>query len=245
MSRLLLAICLFLVMIRPAPTGANAAHHGVAPEIPESAQASEVGLRFVNLPPLNRASVYQSPTVGPLLSEWPGGTEVAALGQRFNDGRANWQLVRDPLGNEGWIGEVFLSEHPPVDEPPTGEPYLSSVAWAGDIVVCANPDGGPPGPGNLGGDGFVKLLDVAIASWQEATDGVLPMVSRGRCDHDPNQRGDGSNTIGWTPDLGLIIAGLAWPDADQGTLSEVDIMLMLPACPRRRSSITYATAQPR
>jgi hypothetical protein len=217
-------LCL-LLMLRPAPATPQPIARGIAPIIPEAAQASEDGPRFLNLPPRHHASVYRSPTDGPLLAEWPGGTRMAALGQQFNDGHASWQLVRDPLGNEGWIGEVFLSEHAPVEELPTDESYLSAVAWAGEIAVCANPAGGPHGRDRLDGDGFVALLEVAVMRWQTVAGGVLPLVSRGRCEHDPSQRGDNSNTVGWTRDLGLIIAGLAWPDADHGTLSEVDIQL--------------------
>lgn len=223
--RLLLIACLLSLMVRTEPASARAAHHALAPQIPDASYGAPDGPRFVNLPPWYGASVYHSPTDGPWLAEWPGGTQLWALGRRFNDGHASWQLVRDPFRNEGWMGELFLSEHPPVETPPTDEPYLSAVSWAGEIAVCANPAGGPPGPDGLDGDGFVALLEVAITRWQSATGGVLPLVSRGRCEHDPNQRGDGSNTVGWTPDLGLVIAGLAWPDADHGTLGEVDILL--------------------
>jgi hypothetical protein len=219
---LILAVLLLLALVRTTPASAPPVNLGLAPTIPEAAQASPSGPRFVNLPPWYRASVYQSATDGPLLAELHGGDSVTALGWRTDDGHAPWQLIRDPVGNEGWIGELFLSEQPPVETPPTGEAYLSPVAWAGDILICVNPAGGPPG---LDGDVFVALVAVAVERWQQAIGNVLPLASGGRCDHDPNQRGDGSNTVGWTPDLGLIIAGQAWPDADAGTLGEVDILL--------------------
>ena len=31
------------------------------------------------------------------------------------------------------------------------------------------------------------------------------------------------NVIGWTDDLGLVIAAQAWPNADSGVVSEIDI----------------------
>ncbi|MCC7371110.1 MAG: hypothetical protein IT306_22030 [Chloroflexi bacterium] len=197
--------------------------HGLPPSVPEAAQPDQAGPRFVNLPPGYGASLYQSPTDGPFLAEWSGGTPMTALGQRFEDGHARWQLARDPLGNEGWIADLFLSEQPPDDAPPDGdESYLSAVSWAGEIVICANPAGGPPG---LDGDDFVTLVAVAVARWQATADGLLPLRTTGRCEADPNLRGDKVNVVGWTPDVGLVIAGLAWPDADSGTLSETDVML--------------------
>jgi hypothetical protein len=223
MTHLLLALSLLLLTVRIAPASVHATYQGRQPEIPASAQENPVGPRYVDLPPGYWASLYQSPTAGGLLAEWFGGTEVTALGRFFDDGRAYWQLVRDPLGNEGWIGQIFLSEHPPVDSPPADdEPYLSRVIWDGQIVVCVNPAGGPPG---LDGDQYVELVQVAIDRWQAVTGGILPLASHGRCDADPNVRGDGVNVVGWRSDFGLIIAGLAWPDAESGTIRELDILL--------------------
>lgn len=222
-SRVILALCLLALTLRPAPAPASPAYQGVVPEIPAVTLEHPTGLRYVNLPPGYWASLYQSPTAGGLLAEWFGGAEMEALGRFFDDGRAHWQLVRDPVGNEGWIGQIFLSERPPIDTlPDEVEPYLSRVHWEGAIIICANPAGGPPG---LDGDQWVKLVQIAVDRWQALTDGILPLSSQGRCDADPNQRGDGVNTVGWAPDLGLIIAGQAWPNAERGVISELDILL--------------------
>jgi hypothetical protein len=218
----LLAVCLLLVLVRPAPAAAVPTFRGLEPVIPEAVQDGPVGLRYVDLPPGYWASLYQSPTDDRLLAEWFGGTELSALGRRYDDGRAHWQLVRDPVGNEGWIGDIFLSEQPPVETPPDDEAYLAAVTWDGEIIICANPAGGPPG---LDGEQFVALVQVAVDRWQRVTSGILPLRSAGRCEANPNQRGDGVNVLGWTPDLGLIIAGQAWPNAESGTISELDIFL--------------------
>jgi hypothetical protein len=144
------------------------------------------------------------------------------LGSRFDDGHAGWQLVRDPSGNEGWVAELYLDERVSVEESPVAEEYLGPVYWDGEIVFCANPAGGPTG---LDGDGFVTLVERVAARWQEVGEGLLPLVSRGRCEHDPAVRGDGMNTIGWVEDLGLAIAGQAWPDAERGMVREIDVRI--------------------
>lgn len=222
-ARALLALFLLAVMVRLAPLPVSPVFQGVEPEIPEATLEHPTGLRYVDLPPGYWASLYQSPTAGRLLAEWYGGAEMHALGRFFDDGRAHWQLVRDPLGNEGWMGQIFLSEHPPADMLPAEvEPYLSSVHWEGDIAICVNPAGGPSG---LDGDQYVQLVQVAVDRWQAAAGNILPLASHGRCDADPNDRGDGVNTVGWAPDLGLIIAGQAWPNAEHGVISELDILL--------------------
>jgi hypothetical protein len=147
---------------------------------------------------------------------------LLALGTSFDDGRAGWQLVRDPSGNEGWVADLFLDERHSALDPPADEDYLSSVHWPGQIVLCVNPDGGPPG---LDDDAFVALVERALSRWQEVTDGALPFELRGRCENDPGALGDGISTIGWIDDMGLLIAGQAQPDADDGALGEIDVRI--------------------
>jgi len=209
-------------VVQPASASQLPGYRGLKPVIPEGAVASLDGLRYVDLPPWYVAPMYQSPVADELLGEWPGGTRVTALGMRFDDGRAPWQLVSDPASNEGWIAELYLDADAPVEEPPTAEAYLSAVTWDGEITLCINPTGGPAG---LDDDRFVALVEAAVWRWQRVTDDALPLVSRGRCEHDPNVRGDRVNAVGWADDLGLVIAGQAWPNADRGTISEVDILL--------------------
>jgi hypothetical protein len=221
-KRVLLAACLAILLCRLDPAAGLRIYRGLPPDIPEAAQPGESRPVYVNIPAINVAPLYRSPIDGGLVAEWPGGTQVLTLGSRFDDGRAQWDLVRDPAGNEGWVGSLFLDGRLSVVDPLTeaDDDYLSSVSWTGEIVVCANPAGGPPG---LDGDAFVALVERAIAKWQEVAEGTLPLTSRGRCEYDPTQRGDGINVIGWVDDLGLVIAGQAWPDADHGTLGEFDI----------------------
>ncbi len=216
--------CLAILLGRTDPAASLRTYRGLTPDIPDAAQPGESRALYVNIPTINVAPLYRSPVAGELLAEWPGGTVVLTLGQRFDDGRAGWDLVRDPVGNEGWIGSLFLDERLSVLDPVSDEDqnYLAGVAWAGEIIICVNPAGGPPG---LDGDAFVALVERAVAKWQEVAEGTLPLVSRGRCDVDPKERGDGVNVVGWADDLGLVIAGQAWPDADHGTLGEVDIWL--------------------
>jgi hypothetical protein len=222
--RLLLALCLALLLSQCAPSPDLRAYRGLQPVVPEAAQPGATGLRYVNLPPGYSASLYRSPVDGELVSEWPGGTRVTALGTRFDDGRAGWQLVRDPSGNEGWVADLFLDEQLTAMTPPTDDEYqyLAAVRWEGEIVVCANPAGGPP---DLDGDAFVALVGRVGLRWQEVAEGALPLVWRGRCENDPTVLGDGMSTIGWVDDLGLAIAAQAQPDADHDLVSEVDIRL--------------------
>jgi hypothetical protein len=100
--------------------------------------------------------------------------------------------------------------------------YVGPVWWEGEIAFCANPAGGPSG---LDGEAFVALVERAAARWQEVADGGLPLVSRGRCESSPDTRDDGVNTVGWADDLGLAIAAQAWPNAEHGVVSEMDIRL--------------------
>ncbi len=180
------------------------------------------GTLYLNIPANYTAPLYLSPTEGGLIYEWTGGTSVAALGTGFDDGHATWQLVRDPVGNEGWMAELFLSQEVPAAGPLASEDYLSSVHWDGEIVYCANPTGGPPG---LDGDAFVGLVERAAARWQEVGEGSLPLSPRGRCGNDPAAPGDGMSTVGWVEDLGLAIAAQTWPDTDHGVVHEMDIRI--------------------
>jgi hypothetical protein len=197
-------------------------YRGVPPGIPEGAFPSSEGERYVDLPADHTASLYRSPVENDLISEWPGGTRITALGRRFFDGYTDWELARDPSGNEAWVAALLLSEQLTAIDPPADEEYLSSVWWDGQIVFCANPAGGPPG---LDGDAFVALVERAAARWQEVAEGALPLVSGGRCESSPDTRDDGTSTIGWADDLGLAIAAQAWPNAERGVVSEMDIRL--------------------
>jgi hypothetical protein len=217
---LLLAFCLAIVLLQRAPENHLRTYRGLPPSIPEAAHPSPTGERFVNLPDDHTASLYRSPIDGDLISEWPGGAQMMALGQRFFDGHTDWELVRDPSGNEAWIAALFLEEQLSEADPPADEEYLGPVWWEGEIVFCTNPAGGPSG---LDGDAFVALVERAAARWQEVADGLLPLVSRGRCGSSPDARDDGLNTIGWADDLGLAIAAQAWPNAEHGVVSEIDI----------------------
>jgi hypothetical protein len=225
--RLLLAACVAILLCQPAPRDHLRVYRGLRPVVPEAAQPSAGGPRYLDLPTSYAAPLYRSPSDGGLVSEWPGGTLMLALGTRFDDGHAGWHLVRDPSGNEGWVAELFLAEQPsaedtPGDGTPGDEAYLGPVRWDGEIAICANPAGGPPG---LDGDAFVALVERAAARWQEVAGGILPLASRGRCAHDPTALGDGVNAVGWVDDLGLVIAAQAWPDADQGVVTEIDVRL--------------------
>jgi hypothetical protein len=178
----------------------------------------------VNVPSGYTATLYLSPITGGLYLEWPGGSQVMALGTGYHDGYADWELVRDPAGNEGWMAEPYLAElytaaHTPVSR---DDDYLSAVHWETPIALCVNPAGGPPG---LDGDRFVSLVGEAVQRWQGVTQNRLPLVSNGRCDSSPDTRGDGINTIGWTDDMGLVIAAQTWPNADEGVVSEMDVRL--------------------
>jgi hypothetical protein len=133
-------------------------------------------------------------------------------------------LVRDPVGSEGWVGEVFLDAQLTALSPPSVEDYeyLGPVTWSGDIVYCANPAGGPPG---LDGSDFVALVGRAAGRWEEISAGAVPLVSHGRCENDPTVLGDGMNTIGWVDDLGLVIAAQTWPNADHDIVTEMDVRI--------------------
>jgi hypothetical protein len=209
-----------MLLLQRDPPNPLQAYRGLQPVIPETASPSEIGERYLNIPTAYSASLYRSPVAGDLISEWPGGTTVVALGRRFFDGFADWEMVRDPSGNEGWVAAVFLDEHLTAMDPPADQEYLSAVWWEKQIVFCVNPAGGPPG---LDGDAFVALVERAAGRWQEVAEGRLPIESHGRCESSPDTRGDGINTIGWTDDLGLVIAAQAWPDADHGPVTEIDI----------------------
>jgi hypothetical protein len=209
-----------LVLCQRVPGTDLRVYRGLLPVMPEAAQPGRSGTLFLNMPASYTAVLYLSPADGGLLSEWPGGTPLTGLGRSFDDSHTSWLLVRDPSGNEGWVAELYLDERLSVEDLPGDEEYLGPVYWDGEIVFCANPTGGPPG---LDGDAFVTLVERVAARWQEVGEGLLPLVSRGRCENDPTVRGDGVNAIGWAEDLGLVIAGQAWPDAEHGVVGEIDI----------------------
>lgn len=219
---LLLAVCVAVLLWHGARPDDLRAYRGLQPAIPETAQPGKPGPLYVDLPASYVAPLYLSPVDGGLVSEWPGGTLLTALGSSFDDGRVGWQLVRDPSGNEAWVADLFLNEQLSVVGEPGDDDYVSSVRWDGEIAYCANPTGGPPG---LDGDAFVALVERVAARWQEVGEGSLPLSPRGRCENDPTLLGDGMNAVGWVDDLGLVIAGQAWPNADQGTVTEIDIRL--------------------
>jgi hypothetical protein len=218
--RLLLALCLGIPLGQCAPRDGLHAQQGLPPAMPEAAQVRPTGTLYLDLPATYSAPLYLSPTEGGLIAEWPGGTRLTALGTGFDDGHATWQLVRDPVGNDGWMAELYLGGELSAEVPPAGEEYLASVYWEGEIAYCVNPTGGPPG---LDGDAFVALVERATARWQALAEGALPLAPRGRCASDPTVRGDGVNTIGWVDDLGLVIAAQAWPDAELGVVREIDV----------------------
>jgi hypothetical protein len=216
---LLLAFCAAIWLLQP-PREPIQTYRGLAPLIPEGAFVSPAGERYVNLPGDYTASLYRSPVEDLLLAEWGGGTRVTVLGTRFFDGFTDWELIRDPVGNQGWVAALFLDEQPPATEGALDPDYLGPVWWEGEIAICVNPAGGPPG---LDGDAFVALVEGAAARWQDVAGGALPLVSHGRCASSPDTRDDHINTVGWADDLGLAIAAQAWPNADHGVVSEVDI----------------------
>ena len=216
--------CVAILSCQPAPHDALQRARGLQPALPETAQPAGTEPLYVNLPLSYSASLYLSPIDGGLVAEWPGGTRVQSLGSRFDDGKVGWRLVRDPMANEGWISELYLHEQFSAMAPPIERDYeyLGAVRWGGEIVFCTNPAGGPVG---LDGDAFVGLVEGVAARWQETADGVLPLASRGRCENDPTALGDGMNAVGWVDDLGLAIAAQTWPNADRGTVTEMDIRL--------------------
>jgi hypothetical protein len=220
---LLLAFVGIMIALQREPSR-TLAYHGFAARIPPNTRPGRSGPLYVDVPASSTATLFLSPITGGLYLEWPGGSRVTALGTGYFDGHADWELVRDPAGNEGWMAAPYLSERYTADRPPSpgDEDYLSDVRWPGEIDFCVNPSGGPPG---LDGDAFVALVEQAADRWQDVADGRLPLVSQGRCDASPDARGDGVNTIGWTDDLGLVIAGQTWPDADHGEAHEMDIRL--------------------
>jgi hypothetical protein len=221
---LLLAFAGVVLRLQADPPSQMLTYRGLKARIPPETRPGRTGALYVDVPPPNVATLFLSPVTGGLYLEWPGGSQVTALGTGYFDGYADWELVRDPTGNEGWMAAPFLNERYTANNPPRpgDERYLSSVWWAGEIAYCVNPSGGPP---ELDGDGFVALVDLAAQSWQEVADGHLPLVPRGHCDTSPDARGDGVNTVGWTDDMGLVIAGQAWPNAEQGVVSEIDVRL--------------------
>ncbi len=222
---LLVMFCLGMAVVERTSDNHVRTYRVLAPSIPEAAYPSTTGERFVNLPEDHTALHYRSPVDGDLVSEWPGGTAVTALGWRLFDGFTDWELVRDPSGNEAWVIALFLDERYTASDPPVlpaDAEYLGPVWWAGEIAYCTNPTGGPPG---LDGDAFVALVEQAAARWQEVAEGGLPLVSQGRCGSSPDTRDDGINSIGWADDLGLAIAGMTWPNASSGVVSEMDILI--------------------
>jgi hypothetical protein len=212
------------VRLQAEPPSQMLTYRGLKARIPPETRPGRTGPLYVDVPSEHVATLFLSPITGGLYLEWPGGSRVTALGTGYFDGYADWELVRDPTGNEGWMAAPFLNEQYTADRPPRpgDETYLSAVRWAAEIAYCVNPAGGPP---ELDGDAFVALVDRAAQRWQEVAEGHLPLVGRGRCDTSPDARGDGVNAIGWTDDMGLVIAGQAWPNAEQGVVSEIDIRL--------------------
>lgn len=221
---LVVAFVAVMVALQRDPPAQMLTFRGLSARIPPNTRPGQNGPLYVNVPPGYIATLYLSPITGGLYLEWPGGSKVAALGTGYFDGYVNWELVRDPAGNEGWMAEPYLAaQYTAAQTPgPRDMDYLSAVHWEMPIALCVNPTGGPPG---LDGDRFISLVAEAVQRWQGVTDNRLPLVSNGRCDTSPDTRGDGINTIGWTEDLGLIIAAQAWPNADQGVVSEMDVRL--------------------
>ena len=164
---LLLMFCLGMVVVERTSDNLLRTYRGLTATIPEGAYPSTTGERYINLPTDHTASHYRSPVDGDLISEWPGGTAVMALGSRFFDGFTDWEMVRDPSGNEVWVIALFLDERYTASDPPVlpaDAEYLGPVWWEGEIAYCTNPAGGPPG---LDGDAFVALVERAAARWQE------------------------------------------------------------------------------
>jgi hypothetical protein len=221
---LLLAFAGTIARLQADPPSQMRTYRALQARIPPETRPGRTGTLYVDVPSSYAATLFLSPITGGLYLEWPGGSQVTALGTGYFDGFADWELVRDPTGNQGWMAAPFLNEQFTADRPPGpgDDQYLSEVWWAGEIAYCVNPSGGPPG---LDGDAFVSLVNRAADRWQEVADGHLPLAARGRCDSSPDTRGDGVNTIGWTPDMGLVIAGQAWPNADHGVVSEMDVRL--------------------
>ena len=220
---LMLAFASAIMLLQQAPPSQMRTYKGLKARIPpDNLRPGRSGPLYVDVPGDYTATLFLSPITGGLYLEWPGGSRVTALGTGYFDGHADWELVRDPTGNEGWMAAPYLNEQFTAARPPTpaDEAYLSAVHWEGEIAYCVNPAGGPPG---LDGAAFVNLVEGAAARWQEVAEGHLPLVSHGRCDTSPDTRDDNVNTIGWTPDLGLVIAAQTWPNADQGVVSEIDI----------------------
>lgn len=225
---LLIAFGFAIAVLQPGGHPLLALDRTPLPDLPPGAHAHLGGPRYVDLPMGYRASMYASPVDGGLVGEWHGGTPVVALGPRFHDGYGDWLLVRDPTGRDGWIGEVFLGAEPPraAGPAPAGpgveETFVGPVRWAGPIRFCVNPTGGPAG---LDDDAFVRLVEQAAERWRALVDGRLPLESLGRCGSDPNDHADGATTVGWAPDLGLMIAALTWPDVESGVAGEMDVVL--------------------
>lgn len=221
---MLLAFGGVIVRLQAEPPTQMLTYRGLKARIPPETRPGRTGALYVDVPSDLVATLFLSPITGGLYLEWPGGSRVTALGTGYFDGYADWELVRDPTGNEGWMAAPFLNEQFTADRPPRpgDESYLSAVWWAGAITYCVNPSGAPP---QLAGDAFVALVDRAAQRWQDVAEGHLPLVGRGRCDTSPDTRGDGINTVGWTDDMGLVIAGQAWPNAEQGVVSEIDVRL--------------------
>jgi hypothetical protein len=213
-----------MIALQREPPSQMLTYRNLSARIPPHTRPANTGPRYVDVPPGYTATLFLSPVTGGLYLEWPGGSQVTALGTGYNDGYVDWDLVRDPAGNEGWMAAPYLSEQYTAARTPSPRDadYLSDVHWEGPIALCVNPAGGPAG---LDGDAFVGLVETGIQRWQDAVQGRLPLTSNGRCDSSPDARGDGINTIGWTEDMGLVIAAQTWPNADQGVVSEMDVRL--------------------
>jgi hypothetical protein len=221
---LLLGFAGTIVRLQADPPSQMLTYRGLKARIPPEARPSRTGTLYVDVPPTYVATLFLSPITGGLYLEWPSGSRVTALGTGYSDGYADWELVRDPTGNEGWLAAALLNERFTAAIPPApgDQHYLSAVWWAGEIAYCVNPSGGPPG---LDGDAFLALVDRAAQHWQEVAEGRLPLASRGRCDTSPDARADGVNTIGWIDDLGWVIAAQVRRNAEHGIIGETDIRL--------------------
>jgi hypothetical protein len=220
----MLAFLAVMAALQREPPAQMLTFRGLSARIPPNTRAGHAGPLYIDVPDGYTATLFLSPITGGLYLEWPGGSQVTGLGTNYYDGYVDWELVRDPAGNEGWMAAPYLAEQYTAGRTPGpgDRDYLSAVHWEGPIELCVNPDGGPPG---LDGDRFVSLVAEGVQRWQDAADNRLPLVSNGRCDSSPDARGDGVNTIGWTDDMGLVIAAQTWPNADQGVVSEMDVRL--------------------